>query len=192
MKKRRIFRTVIIVLIMILLVASPALAEATRTEWTEQNTTCDYYCSLGEGQCESYSANGKIMHGRGFVQYIRALRFDPNSPNLDLDPEWHGWTTSIVNFDLNLETGHGTSWGTFVREYDLKDGTFEGTWSGQINEFVFSGKLVGHGTGELEGQLVKGWVNNFLNEDLPLDLPCEPDELFGSVNNGYILDPHGE
>ena len=190
MNKRKISRIMIVVLIMILFVASPALAEATTTEWTEQNTVCEYYCPLGEGQCDFFSADGKIMHGRGHVQYILALRFDPDT--LELDDEWHGSTTSIVNFDLNLETGHGTSWGTYVREYDEKDGAFEGTWSGQIRDFHFSGKMVGQGTGELEGQIVKGWLDNVLNEALPLGPSCEPDDIWGAVNHGYILYPHGE
>jgi hypothetical protein len=189
MKKRRIFLIVTIVLITILLIVTPAMATATQTEWTEQNTTCQYYCPAGE-VCDHYGAGGKIMQGRGYMQYNRVFRFDPVA--LERHTEWDGWTTSIVNFDLNLVTGNGSSWGTFVREYDEIEGTFEGTWSGQIRDFHFSGKVVGKGTGELEGQIVKGWLNNVLNEELPLDLPCTPADVWGAVNYGYILNPQGQ
>lgn len=189
MKKRRIFLVITIVLITILLVVTPAMATATRTEWTEQQTSCEYYCPEGK-VCDHFSADGKIMHGRGHVQYIRVLRFDPVT--LERHPEWDGWSTTSVNFNLNLVTGNGSSWGTFVREYDEIEGTFEGTWSGEIRGFRFSGKVVGKGTGELEGQIVKGWLNNVLNEELPLELPCVPAEIWGAVNHGYILNPQGE
>ncbi len=189
MKARRIFLIITIVLITILLVVSPAMATATRTEWTEQHTVCQYYCPEG-AVCDHYGGGGKIIQGRGYFQYHRVFRFNPDT--LERDTEWDGWLTSTVNFDLNLVTGNGSSWGTFVRGYDAIDGTFEGTWSGQIRDFHFSGKVVGQGTGELEGQIVKAWLNNVLNEYLPLELPCEPADIWGEVNHGYYLNPHGE
>jgi hypothetical protein len=100
------------------------MAIATRTEWTEQQTVCQYYCPQGE-VCDHYGGGGKIMQGRGYFQYNRVFRFNPDT--LERDTEWDGWTTSIVNFDLNLATGNGSSWGSFVRGYDAIDGTFEGT-----------------------------------------------------------------
>lgn len=189
MKKRNIFLTGTVVLITILMAVTPAMATATMTEWTEQQTVCAYYCPEGE-VCDHFGADGKIIQGRGYVQSNRVLRFD--SVTLEEIPEWHGWTTAIVNFDLNMVTGNGTSWGTWSREYDQQNGSFEGTFSGQIRDFHFTGKIVGHGTGDLEGQIVKGWLNNVLNEDLPLGPSCEPADIWGAVNHGYILDPHGE
>jgi hypothetical protein len=189
MKKRRIFLIVTIVLITILLVVSPAMATATRTEWTEQKTVCEYYCPEGE-VCEHYGGGGKIIQARGFVQYNRVLSYNPDT--LERITEWDGWITAIQNFDMNLVTGNGTAWGTFVRGYYQIDGTFEGTWSGQIRAGHFTGKVVGQGTGDFEGQIVKGWLNNVLNEDLPFDPPCTPADMWGAVDYGYILDPRGE
>jgi hypothetical protein len=189
MKKRRIFLIVTIVLITILLAASPAMATATRTEWTEQNNYCDVSCT-DENGCVGFIADGKILQVRGEVQYIRVLRFDPVT--LEEFPEWNGWTTSINNYDLNLVTGIGNSWGKFTREYDGVNGTFEGIWSGQIRDFHFTGKISGQGTGDLEGQIVKGWLNDVPIEDLPLKSPCEPASIWGEVNHGYILNPQGQ
>ena len=105
MNKRKIFRIVIMVLIMILLVASPALAEATKTEWWEQSTYC--YVSCPEGEVCDRLVDGKIYQRRGLVQHIDVLSFDPNDGNPIEIPELHGTITSIATVNYNFDTGNG-------------------------------------------------------------------------------------
>jgi hypothetical protein len=187
MKKPRIFLIITIVLITIPLVVSPAMATATRTEWTEQETACELYCPAGE-ECFRY-ADG-ITQVRGLVRTERVLRFDPVT--LERYPEWDGWSYVIVNWDFNEYTGNGNSWGTFTRVYDEKDGTFVGTWNGPIRDGHFTGWVVGKGTGDFEGQILKGWLNNVPVKELPLKRPCKSADVWGEVNHGYILDATGE
>jgi hypothetical protein len=187
MKKRRISLIVTVALITILLAVSPVMAKATRTEWTEQQTTCALYCPEGE---ECVIDNANIYQQRGQVGIYRSERYDPVT--LERHPEWDGWAVTIENADLNFNTGDGTAWGTFIRYFDEKDGTFEGTWVGTIRDFRFTGKITGKGTGVFEGQIDKGWVDKVPVNDLPLGIGCPTEDEWGEVNHGYYLDPQGQ
>ena len=98
------------------------------------------------------------------------------------DPRMTGYAYVTLNMDIEV-LGFGLQGPIFG------DGTFhvttvfcpwdiEGTWecsgAGTFADGVASGRQVGHGTGELEGQVLK-W---YLIDDV---------ESFG-----WILDPHGE
>lgn len=191
MNKRRIFLIVTFVLITIPLMISPAIAKTTRTDWVEQNNTCEVYCPEGEDAC-NWIADGKILQGRGLVaiRYVQRIDLEKN----EIIPGWGGFVTVHDNYTINLETGDGSAWGTFVREYDEKEGTIVGSYGGPIRDGRFIGKFVAKGYGgEFEGQIIKGQVTKVPLDELPVQPPfCYSDDEFGEVNYGYTLYPHGE
>jgi hypothetical protein len=108
-----------------------------------------------------------------------------------------GLNYSTVNWSLNLATGSGTAWGTFILEPDDYEGTIEGSFSGQITNYLYSGKGVGLGKGDLKGVQVKVESRQLAPDDpeMPPDL-CDGDgappiqaEVFDSIR---VLWPHGE
>ena len=191
MNKRRFLLIAIVVLITIPLIVSPAMAKATRTDWVEQNNTCSYECPEGEDAC-NWIADGKILQGRGFVaiKYVERIDLDTK----EIIPGWGGPVTVYDNYTINLETGDGSAWGTFVREYDEKEGIVVGSYGGPIREGRFIGKFVAKGSGgEFEGQIIKGVVTKVPLDELPIQPPfCYSDDEFGEVNYGYTLDPQGD
>jgi hypothetical protein len=191
MIKKRVPLIIMVILITIPLVVSPAMAQTTRTDWVEQNNTCANYCPQGEDAC-NWIADGKILQVRGLVAIRHVERIDLNTN--EIIPGWGGNVTVYDNYTINLETGDGSAWGTFVREYDEKEGTVIGSYGGPIRDGRFIGKFVAKGSGgEFEGQIIKGQVTKVPLDELPIQPPfCVSDDEFGEVNYGYTLDPGGK
>jgi len=65
-----------------------------------------------------------------------------------------GSIRTVGRLNVMLATGNGTASGTFT----IVDvvGTWEGTFQGKFDGGVFFDKLVAHGTGAYEGQILRG------------------------------------
>ena len=116
---------------------------------------------------------GKIWVSDG-VQHIRDFPL--------AGPVWgdlNGTLTTSFNVNLNLTTGDGTAFGTFVLEVEWNGltGTFEGRASGKYEGFRISGQGIGHGTGDFEGMQMQAYFFNTAT---------------GTALIGTILIPHGE
>jgi hypothetical protein len=109
-----------------------------------------------------------------------------------------GWNTAVVNINLNLQTGTGGAWGTWVREYDTIDGTYEGSFAGGFTDGVWYGRVTGKGTGVYEGYLVKGFQQDIPNlADLPDGGdPCPPPGAIpgspGAITWGYSINTNSD
>ena len=83
-------------------------------------------------------------------------------------PVWgdlNGTLSIIFNTNLNLTTGDGTAFGSFILavEWNGLQGTFEGRSKAKYQSFlVTDGYGVGHGTGDFEGMQIH---LAFFNED---------------------------
>jgi len=176
-RKRIIALLAIAGLAAFLLVAGHAWARATRTEFTGVQVS---YVPTGPPARVWFtglfnpSPNSKVtLHIRDMVNYNI---FEADDPRMDGE--------AYVTLDINAEflgmgpqgpiLGDGTFHVTTVFYPWTIDGTWECSGAGTLTDGVGSGRQVGHGTGELEGQILK-W---YLIDDV---------ESFGS-----ILEPHGD
>jgi hypothetical protein len=178
MHRQKLYLLVAILVLVIAfsLAASPATAEATRIEYSQEQATCEI---LDPG---IYWQSGNVLHVRGEKDKDRVVTSDG---------EPVGWNISNQNVNFNPETLSGSGWGTYVLYYDGVDGTFEGSYSGVIRAGVFSGKVVGVGTGVYEGQLVKGELYEIPVSQLPTGDPCPEGavEPMGTLGSGITLIP---
>ncbi len=175
-RKRTIAFLAIAGLAAFLLVAGRAWARATRAEFTgEQLSFVPFQPPARVWFTGLSNPHSKvIMHIRGVVNYCV---FEADDPRMDGE--------CYVTLDINLEVLAFGPQGPAV----FGDGTFavksvfhptgiDGTWvcsgSGTFTDGIGSGSQVGHGTGELEGQVLH-WS---LKDDVE--------------SSGWILDPHGE
>lgn len=145
-----------------LLVAGHAWAQATRTEFTGEQIS---FTPTGPPDKQWFTGTAPIMHIRGLVNYNIFVADDPR-----MDGECY----VTLDINLNLATGHGTFHVKAVFYPWTVDGTWECSGSGTFTGGKGSGLLVGHGTGELEGQVLHWWLK---------------DDVYTS---GWILDPHGD
>ncbi len=136
-KKSKITFILCLVLVIVLVGAIPASAQAERL--IISGTTCIQYQEPPE---KFWISDDGIMHSRGAVLH-----------NIDVTDSPYDTGINILtgNVDLDHATGYGHAYGTFILYPTAYDGTFEGSWSSHISPDGLRGKAVGHGTGELEG-----------------------------------------
>jgi len=176
-RKRTVAFLAIAGLAALLLVAGDARARATKTEFTgEQLSFVPFQppARMWFTGLFNPSPNSKvILHIRGVVNYNI---FTANDPRMD------GEAYVTLNMDIEVVGfgpqgpifGDGTFHVTTVfYPWDI-DGTWECSGAGTFTDGVGSGRQVGHGTGELEGQVLHWSL---------------VDDVYSS---GWILDPHGE
>ena len=160
MKKHKIIVLVCLALIATLIMAVPGSARAVKETIAEKNA----YCEFLDPGVEWYSA-GKIWHLRDRLVLKRTVPLLSYGGQKDAE----GWTTVVVNLNLNLETGSGSAWGTWFREFDNFDGAYEGSFAGGFTDGVWYGRVTGKGSGVYEGYHVKGF-----QQDIP-DLSTLPE-----------------
>lgn len=118
---------------------------------------------------------GKIWVSDDGVQHIRDFPV--------AGPVWgdlNGTLTVIANINLDLATGDGTAFGTFVLDVEWNGliGTFEGRSQWKYDGFLITnGQGSARGTGDFEGMHMQA---NFFNED------------GGTPLIGTILIPHAD
>jgi hypothetical protein len=152
-KRSKIIFILSLTMLVVLVSAVPAYAEAQRLNFT--GTTCTQSQTPPE---KFWISDDGIMHQRGIV----LTNIDVTDGDYDT-----GINVLTGNIDLNLATGYGHAYGTFTIYPAAFEGTFEGSWSSHISPDGLRGRGVGHGTGELEGVQ----VFNEMSSDNPAD-PC--------------------
>lgn len=149
MKKTVLFSmAVVLILVLAVMSVAPGAAKASKI------TTCALQTNTAEIPGKMwFSNNGTIMHIQGQITYadIETLAGHP-----ECDPAYSsGQMEMVVNINLNLVTGKGNAYGRHTLTADGFEGGWEGVFSGKIENFVYSGKAISHGTGDLEGMLQK-------------------------------------
>jgi hypothetical protein len=164
MKAYRYPILIVLTFCIILLIAAPVAARATRISYEADE------CALapwGEPERMWVSEDG-VMHMRGvFVENL----IESENPYLA------GINRVYMNLDLNPATGEGHASGTVLITPFAKNGTWEGRFSTHISPNGIRGKSVVHGTGELIGMK----MFNHMLSSAP-NAPCHNDI-------GYILLP---
>jgi hypothetical protein len=135
-KRVSILLGVLMALTLVLVVALPASAKATRTEVS----SFEYDCA---NAWEKDWMTGQIWHIRNFVHTNR---------NVSDFPELSGVNTTVADAEINVATGAVAIRGTSSWKPDTIDGTWEGSWTFISNAGVTRGYAVAHGTGELFGK----------------------------------------
>lgn len=164
MKAYRILILIVLTFCLVVLLAAPAAARATRINYEADE------CPLvpwGEPERMWVSEDG-ILHMRGFL--VENLIVSES-------PYLAGINRIMANMDLNPATGEGHAFGTVLITPFAKNGTWEGRFSTHVSPDGIQGRAVVHGTGELSGMKQ---FNHISNSD-PND-PCHTD-------TGYILLP---
>lgn len=148
---------------------TPARAGAERTEITALDATC----SITPGV---QWISGSVLHVRNEVDIKRTVSSDPLV---------NGTNTVLTNYDIDLNTGSGGGWGTFVFRPDQVNGTWKGSFAGPLTAGVFSSRGVGKGTGALKKMEIKV---SFQGIPVPADQPCAPAPAFDADQiQGRIL-----
>lgn len=170
-------RTVLLLLVLILtvtiLTAVPVLAQTPKQPVVAVQFSCDI---LDPG---TSFQSGDILHIRNQVVLERKV-----SDHALLN----GWDEVTLNMELNTVTGKGTVHGTSIYKPDLSDDHFEGSLTGRIKNFVFSGRGISRGTGELEGLI--GLVMAIEQIPVPENPPCPAMETYNLI--GYMIDTRHE
>ncbi len=188
MTSRRIMALVSLLLVAsVFIPATPSVAKATRTpvEFWEVN------CLIDPG-LQWVSEEG-VLHIRG--QLTQNTFYDPVSFEIV------GSNAVVSNANLDPATFSGTLSGKFSLFYlPMSDtGTFDGSWNGKLTGGVaFTGRAVGHGTGELRGMKIKQRLVGDPANPPPPGLftapgftPCEP--IGGIIfDSGFVLNPRGD
>lgn len=149
MKKTVLFSLVILLIaVLAVMSATPGAAKASKI------TTCALQTNTAEIPGNIwFSDDGTIMHIRGQITYAD---IDPLAGHPECDPAYSsGQMEMEVNINLNLVTGEGNAYGKHTITVDGFHGAWVGTHRGKIENFVYSGRAISHGTGELEGMLQK-------------------------------------
>ena len=155
--------------------AAPALATAAKTEVTGVETICDVVPG------DSWVSDG-ILHARGDI-FTTIVQSD--------DVLLDGVNTVVFNANINLATGDGTGHGTFSLALNAVNGTWEGSFTLKFSGGLFTGRAVGHGTGDLAGQQFKVQLSQFFADLTDPTLPCPPVSGLQDSVVGHVLDPHG-
>jgi hypothetical protein len=149
MKKTVLFSLVILLIAVLAVMSStPGAAKASKI------TTCALQTNTAEIPGKIwFSDDGTIMHIRGQITYADIT---PLAGHPECDPVYsRGQMEMEVNINLNLVTGEGNAYGKHTITVDGFHGAWVGTHRGKIENFVYSGRAISHGTGELEGMLQK-------------------------------------
>lgn len=151
---------------LVLLVAGPVAAKATRIDFTG----CEYDTNIIYG--DEWTYPGPNMHLRGRIHLFYDVVPDEERVT--------GLVTAIVNGNFN-EDFVGTAWGTFKTEPEGEDpGTYwEGTWVGPDNQPEI--RLVGHGRGNFKGLELREtlvWDEDSLEKCKGQEPPVEGYTLF--------------
>ena len=158
------------------LTVAPAAAEATSTPFSAYEATCNIVPG-------DVTVTGNMLHIRGQINTNQVIATEVTQT---------GTNTVVVNVNLNLNNGSGAAYGTFSLDPDAISGTWQGSFSGHISDFVFTGKAVGHGTGDLSGQKVMVDIEDIDPAALPMN-PCTPGTaLSASSVTGVVLNPQGD
>jgi len=98
-----------------------------------------------------------------------------------------GWETLVMNYDLKVKNGQGTSWGSLVFEPDEFAGTFTENWTAKAKHFVWDISGVYVGNGDLEGVTVTYELSPRELSTVPLDA-CDGGPIFDAQDiSGYII-----
>lgn len=159
---RRIFALIMAVGLMAALLALPATASA-KAEFTEYTGT-EYATGMPTDMVTRVS--GPVFH------YSHVMVF------YDDTSDWRttGYSTVVMNWTTK-DWMNGHIWGTYRTELEGSDGAWEGTWTGKMVDGVPFFKVVGHGSGVLDG--------------LKMMANYEGTSLTTIGIEGRILDPHG-
>ena len=140
-----------------------------------------YMAKCGELPPEEVVENGSVLHMKGVVTYGRLFG----------DPYFEGAFENRFDVKLNTETGSGSVRGTTVITPDAHIGTWQGGhFTGQIRNFVFSGRGIDFGTGELEGLVDVVRMKDISPSELPAAWsdPCQGGPvLSASLAQGMII-----
>jgi hypothetical protein len=142
--------TALLVVVSLLVLASPAGATTSRVDFTGTQQTV----GIEDPGDEWFS--GPIHH----VRDRQLLGVSMPDPSTGLPT---GTTLGTLNFNIDTTTFHGRVWGEATLDYG--DGGFETTFSGDISTADVPGgvlgelKVVGRGYGSFEGMQLRATVN---------------------------------
>jgi hypothetical protein len=162
---------------LLLATGSAAAKKETRRDFTGTH----YLCTVGVPE-PWYT--GPMEHVRGLTWTGRA-----ESLGVDGEPLYNADSHGTQNWNLNTKTGSGGVWGTFTKEVDDVDGTWEGTYAGKYVDNVSYIHVVGHGTGELAGMKYFATFDPIIPP--PETGPCAT-VLAASTVTGVIVDTTSE
>jgi hypothetical protein len=159
MKKQKIVVFMIILMVMMTIGVNSAMAHISVTRGRALETVCT--AVPGEEWVED-----NVYHLRG-QQHSNII--ESNSHMLA------GTNTATVNLDLNLDTGKGFVWGTFLIEPTaVTDGVWQGHFRGRLADYIVKhGIATGRGNGDLSdfGIFLRLWEEPIAPGVTP---PCEP------------------
>ena len=105
--------------------------------------------------------SGDNVHVRGMVEILDTV---------SADDRLTGKHTVIANFNLDA-AGYGQVWTTFRLDVDARDGYWEGTTTGKIDENGISLKMRGRGFGDLSGLRIEGTYVNGVTDGVIIESP---------------------
>ena len=178
MSKISKYAALIVVLVVALaLLAGTVLAKSSNRPYSYTS----YMAKCGELPPEEVIENGSDLRLNGVVTFGRIYG----------DPYFAGEFENRFDLKLNTETGSGSVRGTTVVRPDAYDGTWEGGhFSGRLRSFVFSGRGIDFGTGELEGLVDIVRMKDIPPSELPVEWndPCQGEPvLSASMAQGMIV-----
>jgi hypothetical protein len=167
--------------------AAPALAEPD-IEFESTST----YCSLGTPERAWFADN--TIHGRN-EQYLAVME--------SVDPRFQATVEIWGNWNINLDTMKGRTWGEFDKTVSGLDGGWKGSWQGEMYMplppvIMANGNPLwlnnhrgnGHGYGSLKGlqEHYQAEVYVTVYDELPQDVPC----VTGMTIDGkyFVLQQH--
>jgi len=141
--------------------ATSSLADVSSSPKITHVTALETICEFDPG--ESRVVNG-VVHFQGRKATTRAVSDDPR---------YTGTAEVVFRGRQDVVTRDGSGFGRFSFEPDGIDGTWEGTFSGEWNGGLFSGRGVAHGTGELQGLTLQSRLEEYVR-DADDPVPCDP------------------
>lgn len=149
MKKTILFSlAVVLILSLAVVFTTPTAAQTSRI------TTCALQTNTAEIPGKVwFTEEGTVMHVRGQITYADIT---PLVGHPECDQTYSNGTMMMeLNINLNLLTGEGNAFGRHTITADGSDASWVGSYSGKMENFVYAGQAVSHGTGEWEGFLQK-------------------------------------
>jgi hypothetical protein len=138
---KRLFGALAVAALLMTVTAPAAAGKTTRITFDGLSV---YDSTITEGE---YMSDGSVLSARGAVY----LYLDSGSPYIA------GPDTVVINYDLDLATGAGELWGTDrIEPIAHPGGAFDCVWHGTFVEFLWTGKIVCHGEGSLDGYQLRG------------------------------------
>ena len=156
--------------------AEPSLADVSATPKITHPTARETICAFDPG--ESRIVNG-VVHFHGRKATTRAVSDDPR---------YTGTAEVVFRGRQDVMTRDGSGFGRFSFEPDGIDGTWEGTFTGEWNGGLFSGRGVAHGTGELQGLTLNSRLEEYVR-DADDPVPCDPPVPTQFRQEITIIDP---